>query len=774
MVQISTGRTIPVLLVGNLVLLLGFVTLNGASYGNPAFIVVGNLAMLIPTLACFVQARRPGPRRAAAILLGCAMLCQATGNVIFSTWTQYQADPPVPSPSDIAYLGFYVAVAVAVVWMARREHGSFPRALWLDGAIGAAGAASTLAGGMTLVGAGPAGNSAAVFVGAAYTVADLLLVAIIGGLLAVRGLRGGSSWVWLAGGMAAFCTADVVYAILVSKGTYDIGGSGLYLLWMTGITCIAISTWSSPGQRRIGVTRSRTMLAIPMLASLAAIVVLATFSFGDHPAVMALASLTLLLAAARTLVTFRQVQHLSGARRQAITDDLTELGNRRSLFEHGTLRLGTADPDDRIALILIDLDNFKEINDTFGHPAGDELLREVGRRLVAGTGDHDLLVRLGGDEFALLINLPATARSREIATQILDRITEPFVIDDARLLIDASAGIAERDDDGLGIVDLLRRADVAMYAAKDAHSRVASYDPQLDEVNRLRLETIQDLDAAFNDDQFVLHYQPVIDIASRTTLGAEALVRWEHPTRGLLYPDAFLPVVEQSGLMHAVTRLVLRDVVRQLATWRADGLDIVVAVNLSASDLLDDSLADRIEALLAEHSLPGRVLKLEITESVLMLDPERARSVLEALRRLGVRIALDDYGTGYSSLAYLRDLPVDELKLDHSFVARVNTDPRSAAIVRSTIELAHALGLLLVAEGVEDQATLDTVAGFGCDYAQGYLFSRPVPSATFAETIGHGPVSIRAGRSTRPLVAQAFDGEPVESKTRNGAAPVRG
>jgi diguanylate cyclase (GGDEF)-like protein len=739
--RIPTRRTVSVLLAGNLVLLVGYVVLHGASFSNPTFIVIGNLAMLIPTLACFGYACLPGPRRVAAILLGFAMLCQAAGNVIYSTWTQYQAHPPAPSPSDIAYLGFYVSVAAAVVWMARRDHGSFPRALWLDGAIGAAGAASALAGGMILVGAGPQGDdSTVVLVGAAYTVADLLLIAMIAGLLAMRGVRGGSTWVWLAGGMAAFCAADVAYAVLVSKGTYDVGGSGLHLLWMTGITCIASSIWSSPRTRGIRITRSRTMLAIPLLAALTAVGVLTIFSFRDHPALMSLATFTLLLAGARTLVTFRQVQHLSGARRQAVTDDLTGLGNRRSLFEHGTLRLETADPTDRLALILIDLDNFKEINDTFGHPAGDELLREMARRLTARARAHDLLVRLGGDEFALLITLAPEADSREIAAAILDRITEPFVIDGARLLVAASAGIAERDNDSLGIVDLLRRADVAMYAAKDAHSRVDRYDPQLDEVNRVRLATMQDLDAALNDHQFVLHYQPKVDIASSTIFGAEALVRWEHPTRGLLYPDAFLPVVEQSGLMHAVTRLVLQEAVRQLAIWKEDGLDIVVAVNLSASDLLDDSLADRIESLLHEHSLPGSALKLEITESVLMLDPERARSVLEGLRALGVRIALDDYGTGYCALAYLRDLPVDELKLDRSFVARVTTDPRSAAIVRSTIELAHALGLVVVAEGIEDQATLDAVASFGCDYAQGYFFSPPVPSATFAATIGHGPI----------------------------------
>ena len=221
-------------------------------------------------------------------------------------------------------------------------------------------------------------------------------------------------------------------------------------------------------------------------------------------------------------------------------------------------------------------------------------------------------------------------------------------------------------------------------------------------------------------------------------------MRWQHPTRGLLYPDAFLPIVEQVGLMHAVTQQVLEAAVRQIAIWRKTGLGLSVAVNLSASDLLDDSLADRIETLLDDNSVPGEALELEITESVIMSDPQRARTVLEALRLLGCRIAIDDYGTGYCALAYLRDLPVDELKLDRSFVAAISTDPRSTAIVRSTIELAHALGLQVVAEGIENQESLDAVASFDCDYAQGYHLRRPAPAAAFAAAIRFGAIEPRA------------------------------
>jgi diguanylate cyclase len=737
-----------VLLAANMGMLAVFQALRGGGGYDSLYGWVANFTMLVPTAACFALAWVRGSRRAPAIWLGLAMLSQTAGNVITSVWLQFQTHPPVPSPADLAYFGFYVCVTAAIVCLVRRDHGSFPRALWLDGALGAAGAATALAAALSPVFSAAQGDLATVLVSGTYMAADLLLVAMIGGLLAVQGLRGGSMWLWMAGGLALFCAADVSYALQVNAGTYQVG-SWLFLWWTGGVTCIALAIWRP--QRPLGVEpgRSKTILAIPTLATLTAVVVLVISSSSSSPLpvpVVALATFTLLLAAARTWASFRQVQRLFDARRQAVTDELTGLGNRRSLFESGRERLLAAEGTQRPALVLIDLDNFKEINDTFGHHAGDELLREIARRLAARNVDPDLLVRLGGDEFALLLTLGPQDDGRLIATRILDRITQPLVVDGARVRVEASAGVAVHTDMRVEIADLLRRADVAMYAAKDAHSRVEMYQPQLDEANRTRLETIQDLDAALVHRQFVLHYQPKIDVETGTVFGAEALVRWEHPTRGLLYPDAFLPVVEQSGLMNAVTRLVLESAVMQLARWRKAGLAMSVAVNLSASDLLDESLAERIEGLLDEHGVPAGALELEITESVIMIDPKRACEVLEALRALGLRIAVDDYGTGYCALAYLRDLPIDELKIDRSFVASVTSDPRSAAIVNSTIELAHALGLKVVAEGIEDKQALEALAAFGCDYAQGYHFSRPVPAEAFTAW-AHARSS--AGRWTR-------------------------
>ncbi|MBC7551593.1 MAG: EAL domain-containing protein, partial [Cellulomonas sp.] len=287
---------------------------------------------------------------------------------------------------------------------------------------------------------------------------------------------------------------------------------------------------------------------------------------------------------------------------------------------------------------------------------------------------------------------------------------------------------------GSDLTGLLRKADMAMYKAKSTRSGHHVYRSNDDSHGDLRLRTLSELRIALTDDQLILHYQPKIDLKSGQVAGVEALVRWQHPTRGLLFPDQFLVLIEEGGLMHALTQRVLAVALDQATVWTATWtgeLPLSVAVNLSASSLVDAELPERIETLLAERGLPGSVLELEITEDFLMSDRDRARDILARLRANDISISIDDFGTGYSSLAYLRDLPIDELKLDQSFVFPLKDDPRAAALVKSSIELAHGLGLRMVAEGVENAATYDALAGFGCDHAQGYFISRPIPADAF-------------------------------------------
>jgi diguanylate cyclase (GGDEF)-like protein len=471
------------------------------------------------------------------------------------------------------------------------------------------------------------------------------------------------------------------------------------------------------------------VLATPSLFALSSIgvLVLAHFQPISTLAVL-LATGTLLAVVVRTALTFREVRSLAESRRQAHTDDLTGLGNRRLLYRRLETILARRADGRAVALLIVDLDRFKEINDALGHHLGDQLLQQIGPRLAAQLRNGDLLTRVGGDEFAVLLAETDAASATGVAQRLLGALEEPFDLDGVALHVDASVGLALCPEHADTATTLLQRADVAMYQAKAGHHGWQAYAFGGQEQARDRLQTIEDLRAALDGDQLVVHYQPKIDPRTRKVMGVEALVRWAHPAHGLLYPDRFLPLAEQTGLMRQLTLVVLQTALRQGQAWRGEGLDLSVAVNLSVANLLDAHLARQVGDLLAGLGLPARALELELTEDTLMADPVRSKQVLADLRALGLRLAVDDYGTGYSSLAYLQELAVDELKLDKSFVMRMTEDAGAAAIVRTTVDLAHSLGLTMVAEGVENEAALAELARLGCDLAQGYHISKPLPA----------------------------------------------
>jgi diguanylate cyclase len=360
---------------------------------------------------------------------------------------------------------------------------------------------------------------------------------------------------------------------------------------------------------------------------------------------------------------------------------------------------------------------------------GDQLLIQVGARLGEHLRGGDLLVRLGGDEFAVLLADADHDQAAAVAVKLCAALSEPFTLEDIAVHSSVSIGIALFPDDGPDLNTLLRKADVAMYKAKasaDGHHVYGSAD---DTDFATRLQMVEELRTALADDQLVVYYQPKVDLATGEVHGVEALVRWDHPTRGLLYPDGFLDLVEEAGLMRTLTRVVLEIALDQGAAWHAGGRRLTIAVNLSASSLVDTDLPDEVAAMLAARDLPPGALQLEITEEFLMADRDRARDILTRLRSHGVQISIDDFGTGYSSLAYLRDLPVDELKLDRSFIFPMADDAHAAALVASTIALAHSLDLRMVAEGVENDTAYTELTALGCDQAQGYYMSRAVPAA---------------------------------------------
>jgi diguanylate cyclase (GGDEF)-like protein len=422
-------------------------------------------------------------------------------------------------------------------------------------------------------------------------------------------------------------------------------------------------------------------------------------------------------------------------------DPLTGLANRRRFIEE--LEATVYGPGERTcAVLMIDLDRFKEINDSFGHSVGDDLLCLVGPRLQQALQPGDLLARMGGDEFAVLLPEADGTRAREVADNLGAALRDAFVLDEMPLHVDASIGIALCPDHGRDRSLLLARADTAMYTAKRGRRGFEVWAPDGTPASRDRLQTLEQLRSALDTDQLVTHYQPKLDLRTDAVVGVEALVRWDHPDRGLLYPDVFLPLAEQAGLMRRLALRVLERSLRDLSDWRAAGHELSVAVNLSVSNLQDVALPEQVEMLLVTFGVPAAALILEITEDVLMADAARSQQVMAGLRRLGVRLSIDDYGTGYSSLSYLRALPVDELKLDRSFVTNLTSDGRAAAIVRSTLQLSRDLGMSMVVEGVEDAATLGALRLWGCDFAQGFHIARPMPAGQFVSWLTERPVLV--------------------------------
>jgi diguanylate cyclase (GGDEF)-like protein len=428
---------------------------------------------------------------------------------------------------------------------------------------------------------------------------------------------------------------------------------------------------------------------------------------------------------------------------QALHDGLTGLPNRTLLGDRTGQAIRQADRElVPVALLLIDLDRFKEVNDTLGHRYGDQLLMQVGERLRTGLREVDTVARLGGDEFAVLLPKIASAEGAiVVARKLQAALEEPFTLDDLTLDVEASIGLALYPDHGNDPDELLQRADIAMYAAKDTHAEFVLFDAKLDQHSPRRLALLGELRRAIEDGQLVLHYQPIVDTHTDKVLSVEALVRWQHPERGLLPPADFIPLAERTGLITPLTHYVLKAALRQCRQWRQAGHELTVAVNVSARRLLDLGFPDEVAGLLATWEVPARLLVVEITESTIMSDPAHALEVLGRLDRMGVQVAIDDFGTGYSSLAHLKSLPVHELKVDRSFVMHMTSNASDAVIVRSTVDLGRNLGLRVVAEGVEDALTWRELDALGCNAIQGYYVSRPIPADDLTSWLEQQPAA---------------------------------
>jgi diguanylate cyclase len=709
--------------------------------------LLNNVAYEMAAVLCLLRVRSERDSRLAGLLLAVGLAIYGAGNVFWTVFIRPMAEQPFPSGADALFIAFYPLAFAALATFLRRRDERLSASVWLDGLVGglAAGAVTAAAVIRPIVSVAQS-SWAAVATTTAYPLLDLVLLLVVAVTLSLYRWRPPIGLWFLTAGLVLFVLADVAYLWATARGTYESGG-WVDGVWVTAVVLMALTPgW--PSKPTGPWLPTWALLAIPLVSTTTALVLLiADHSHRLHPVAFGLAAATVVLALVRLIFTFQEVAALAHSRELALTDELTGLANRRSLYEEAPRRIAGLAPTDGVALLLLDLDRFKEVNDSLGHQAGDLMLRDVGARLKEFLPSRaDQVVRLGGDEFALLLARADLSRARAVSDEVREALARPIPVNGIPIHVGVSIGIAALQAATADLPSLLRQADVAMYQAKARRMGVFAYEPELDEfLSEDRLATVELLRSSIAGRTMVLHYQPKIDTRTRQVSSVEALVRWEHPTRGLLQPAAFLPLVEDAGLMEDLTSAVLEQALDQAARWRRAGRELAVAVNLSASSLVDQQLPARIAATLEARGLPSRALEVEITEDFLMADRARAQVILAGLRGRGIRVAVDDYGTGYSSLAYLKELPVDDLKLDKSFLADVTRNERSYAIVRSTIMLAHSLGLRLVAEGVEDAETSAMLAEADCDMEQGWYHARALPAYELEAWLD------ASGRGVRPL-----------------------
>jgi len=713
---------------------------------------VENIGYACCALLCASRAiaRRPGRWGWAALAAG--LFCFTAGSVLFTAVVQYLNPIPSPSIADFSFLADYPLAFLGISLLVRETVPNISKTIWVDALIAALGIAALEA--ALVIGPisqGIHGNFQTVATNIAYPIGDVILISMVVGVFAVRGWRPGPLWWTLGAGLVLFAGADSIYLLRVTSGTYVVG-TPLDSLWAVAAFVMALAAWigMKPRVRTAPTIQAPNVIPVLFLLSSLGIVVYATTHHVLQIGVI-LATATLVIAIARTALAFRELRALADSNREARTDDLTGLPNRRLFFERLVARFDAGAAPSRMAVLMIDLDRFKEINDSLGHHVGDDVLRQLGPRLTAAVGSTGTVARLGGDEFGLVLSpLTDPSEAIEVAERVRNALREPFQLEGMSLRVDASIGIALAPDHGSTPESLLQKADLAMFAAKRAHAPWQIYSSEQDQNARERLDLMEALRDAIGRGEIVPYYQPILDLSRGRVVKAEALARWCHPVRGVLAPAVFLDLIADAGLMEPFTMSVLDQALRQQASWSARGYEIGISVNVSAASLRDEELPAKVGACIAAYGVDPARLTIEITEDCFIADPVQAQVILERLRGLGVELSIDDFGTGFSSLTYLRRLPVTELKLDRSILTGATGDERAVAVIRSTVELAHALGLRIVAEGIENLETLALVDDLGCDAAQGYLMGRPVPPEEF----DLGPVALRIALDT-PVIAGA-------------------
>jgi diguanylate cyclase (GGDEF)-like protein len=697
--------------------------LNG--WGSAAFeLVVSGLTIL--------RARKTRRDPAIPLAFGTGMLMWALGDLVLTFQTHHGVEPVSPSPADLFYIMFFPLAYLALVLIVREEAIRMVPALGLDGGVAGLGAAALCAAFAfndieRLAGGGPA----AVATNLAYPLGDVLLLALVVGGTVVLSARRRGGWILIAAGCAINAAGDT-FNLFHGAGAPALGSIVDAVAWPASLYLMSVAAWLPDRRSDPLAERGTPGFLLPGAGAVAALSVLLLGSLsGVTTIAIVLAAATLLVAGLRLALSLGSLRSLTIERQQeAVTDELTGLGNRRRLDQVLARYFDPRVTEGRggLAFLFVDLNHFKEVNDSFGHAAGDQLLRQIGPRINACLGPRDLLVRIGGDELAVLLFDGAQERAVSIAEEVSARISAPFELEMVTVRVGASIGIALAGLHADEPVALMHCADQAMYRAKDGRTAYAVYDPEIDtEVDRLRL--VDDLRVALQERALELHYQPQIDLGSGAVVAVEALIRWRHPRLGFVPPLEFLPLAEEAGLMRPLTAFVLTEALGQCAHWRSDGRNLTISVNVSATNLLDVEFVPLVREELQRQRVPAEALILEITETTLISDLDLCGTVIDELRDLGCTVSIDDFGAGFTSLASLGKLAVGEVKLDRSFLTTLDRQRNSRALVRATIDLAHALGLHVVAEGVEEASTLETLTSLGCDLAQGYYIGRPAAAS---------------------------------------------
>jgi diguanylate cyclase len=710
--------------------------------GFTAFWDVGVNVLVLAGSAtvCVLRALTVREDRLAWACIGGGLASYAGGTLIFYAFLHDLTEVPYPSISDGLWLLLYPLVIVGIGLLVRARMAGPTASMWLDALVSGLGLVSASASfifpRITEAASGP---TAAIITNFAYPLVDLALVATVVGAMAALAAWRERSWILLGAGFVVFATADSLYLLELATGTYQ-AGSPVDATYLIAALLVALAAARAPGDEQAKTRTETRSFLVPACFALMAISVLVVGTRTDISTLgIVLAVGALMAASTRTALAVREVVRLSDSRHQARTDALTGLPNRRAFYEllEATTTTTTALEPSSACIILIDLDRFKEINDALGHQVGDQVLAAVSQRFTALVPTGGFIARLGGDEIALLVPGMNTDGGVRLARQVLRTLSEAFLINDTSLHVGASIGVTAVEP-GTDSGRALAQADLAMYRAKASHAGWEVYDDARDGDAWDRLATVEALRAALEGHSLTVEFQPIITGPEAGPVGAEALVRWTHPSRGPIPPDAFLPLAESAGLMPALTRTVLDLSLDEAAALRRLGRPMPVSVNLSASDLLDAHLGEYIAEALTQRGLTGASLHIEITESLLVEGASSSEFLLR-LRELGIELAVDDYGTGYSCLAYLHDLPVAYLKIDRGFTDRMLNDERTAVIVASTIDMAHRLNLQVIAEGVETLEQGLWLGQHGCDQLQGYYFGRPMDADRFHRWLSEHP-----------------------------------